>query len=92
MTHFYEVYHWQEMAQYNKETKTGGLFSGYVNGFLKIKQEASGWPDWCVTNDDKSRYISMDHEREGILLDKDKIQKNSGLRSLAKLMLNSFWG
>ena len=25
-------------------------------------------------------------------MDADKIEKNNGLRSLAKLMLNSFWG
>ena len=29
---------------------------------------------------------------EGIYLDPEKIEYNSGLRSLAKLMLNSLWG
>ena len=31
-------------------------------------------------------------KHEGIELDSNKIEKNPGLRSLAKLMLNSFWG
>ena len=31
-------------------------------------------------------------EHEGIQLDHNKVEKNPGLRSLAKLMLNSFWG
>lgn len=30
--------------------------------------------------------------REGIQLDPNQIVKNPGLRALAKLMLNSFWG
>ncbi|WAR23454.1 hypothetical protein MAR_037123 [Mya arenaria] len=36
--------------------------------------------------------IQQYFEKEGILLDYDRIYKNPGLRSLAKLMLNSFWG
>ena len=31
-------------------------------------------------------------EHEDIELDPNQIEKNPGLRSLAKLMLNSFWG
>ena len=42
----YEIYHWDETSQFNKETGEGGLFAAYVNIFLKIKQEASGWPEW----------------------------------------------
>ena len=41
----YEVWHFDETEQYDPETKTGGLFSDYVNTFLKMKQEASGWPE-----------------------------------------------
>jgi aryl carrier-like protein len=38
------------------------------------------------------RYIDDYFEKEGIRLDYEKIVKNPGLRALAKLMLNSFWG
>lgn len=69
-----------------------GLFTEFINKFLKIKQEASGFPEWCVTEQDKDRYIEDYYRAEGIQLEKDKIRKNAGLRSLAKLMLNSFWG
>ena len=34
-------------TQYDSSTGQGRLFSAYVNRFLKVKQEASGWPDWC---------------------------------------------
>ena len=86
----YEVWHFSEISQYDPSTKTGGIFTQYVNTFLK--QEASGWPDWCVDESDRQNYIQQYYEREGILLDYDKIAENPGLRSLSKLMLNSFWG
>jgi hypothetical protein len=38
------------------------------------------------------RYIDDYFEKEGFRLDYEKIVKNPGLRALAKLMLNSFWG
>jgi hypothetical protein len=41
---------------------------------------------------DKWRYIRDYHEKEGILLDYNNIKNNPGLRALAKLILNSFWG
>ena len=88
----YEVWHFDETEQYDPKTKTGGLFTDYVNTFLKMKQEASGWPEWCQSENDKWRHIRDYHEKEGILLDYNNIKNNHGLRALAKLMLNSFWG
>ena len=40
----------------------------------------------------RQKYIQQYYDREGIWLDYNKIEENPGLRSLAKLMLNSFWG
>lgn len=70
--------------------KPSTLFRGYIDTFLKIKQEASGWPDWCDAEEKKQQYIPDYQTKEGITLDYDNIKKNPGLRSLAKLMLNSF--
>ncbi|XP_072041314.1 uncharacterized protein [Amphiura filiformis] len=86
------VWHWERRAVYDKETKTGGLFTEYIDRFLRLKQEASGYPDWCVTSEDKRRYVNDYYENEGIRLDPDNIAKNPGMRSLAKLCLNSMWG
>ena len=88
----YEVWHFDNISQNDPITKTGGLFTTYVNTFLKVKQEASGWPEWCVNEQTKQKYIQGYYDKEGILLDYDKIMENPGLRSLSKLMLNSFWG
>ena len=68
------------------------LFSEYVNTFLKIKQESSGYPKDCVTEEQKQRYVDDYLAVEEIQLDREKIEHNPGLRALSKLMLNSFWG
>ena len=79
----YEVYHWPESTQYDLTTKTGGLFTPYINLFLKIKQEANGPPEWVKSESDLTTFIEMYEERKGIRLDPSKIQHNAGLRSLA---------
>lgn len=84
----YEVWHFDQISRYDPVTKQGGIFTDYVNTFLKIKQEASGWPDWCKTEESKIKYINNYHDKEGIWLEYAKIRYNSGLRNLAKLMLN----
>lgn len=69
------------------------LFKQYVDTFLKLKQEASGWP--ADVGDDvekRHKYIFDYLLHEGIQLEEDKIDKNPGKRSVAKMMLNSFWG
>ena len=86
----YEVLKIHEVWHFPQTTDE--LFKDYVDTFLKIKQEASGYPKDCVTDEQKQRYIDEYYEHEGIRLDPNKIEYNSGLRSLAKLMLNSLWG
>ncbi|VDH97141.1 Hypothetical predicted protein [Mytilus galloprovincialis] len=88
VTKAYEVWHFDEVSQYNPDTKEGGIFTEYVNTFLKIKQEASGWPEWCLTDQDKHTYIKNYFEKEGIWLEEKNIKENPGLRKTAKLILN----
>jgi len=42
---------------FDKDTNSGGLFAVYVNMFLKLKQESSGFPSCVQSEDDKDRYI-----------------------------------
>lgn len=64
-----------EVAQYDPTTKSGGPFTGYINHFLKIKAEASGWPVDCETFEQKQAYIQEYFDHEGVLLDRTKIKK-----------------
>ena len=88
----YEVWHYPESTQFDSKTNQGGLFSSYVNLFLKFKEEASGYPDNVNSEEEKAEYIDKFLAKEGILLDKNNIKSNPGIRSVMKLMLNSFWG
>ena len=82
--HVHEVWHF--------EKRWTGLFRSYVDTWLQIKEEASGWPEGCTTPAQKQAHIDAYYAREGIRLDATKIEKNPGLRALAKMMLNSMWG
>lgn len=85
---------WQyEITRYDPVTRRGGLFAEYIDTFLRIKQEASGVPANCLGDDDAiDRYVASYERAEGIKLDRAALCANPGLRSLAKLALNSFWG
>ena len=89
----YEVYHFDEVSQYDQDTRMGGLFAAYINEFLKLKTESSGWPAWCVDSPDlQKQYVSDYEAREGIKLNPANIEINPARRTLAKLALNSLWG
>ena len=70
----HEVWHFQD--------RTNWLFRGYIDMFLKKKQEASGWPGWYQTDEDKERHLQEHKDKEGIELDRDAIQYNAGARTV----------
>jgi len=86
-----EVYEY-EVTCYDPKTGNSGLFADYIDTFLKLKQEASGYPSWVRNEDDKVRYMDQFHRDEGIRLDRDSIGYNAAKRGLPKLCLNSMWG
>ena len=79
----FEVWHF--------EKRQDRLFAEYIDTFLKIKTEASGWPADCQTDDLKDQFVRDFRDREGIQLEKEKITVNPGLRALAKLCLNRYY-
>ncbi|TKR73904.1 hypothetical protein L596_021151 [Steinernema carpocapsae] len=85
----HEVWEWK---RWSNDLGESSLFQTYIDKFLKIKVEASGWPKLNMTDAEKTAYV-VDYERHsGIKLDPSKICYNEGLRWLAKLSLNSHWG
>ncbi|KAI1289515.1 putative DNA polymerase [Halotydeus destructor] len=140
----YQLLRVNEVLHYDRSDDK--LFHEYINMWLKIKQEASGWPSWvqkeqargktiateaengfierimnttgtrltreeiesgagwppyvkakqqegeAIARAAEDKYIADYLENEGIRLDRTKISKNPGRRSIAKLMLNSFYG
>ena len=88
----YEIWQYKTLQYDKNEPNKKGLFASYIDAFFMIKLYASGYPDDCLTEEDKNKYIEDYFEVEKVKLDKNKIVKNPGLRSVAKLCLNSFWG
>ena len=87
----YFVYEYQ-VTQYNSETGEGGLFFEYKNTFLKLKDEASGYPGWVRGSEDEEGYVESFSQNEGILLENEAIRLNAVKPGLAKRCLNSMWG
>jgi len=84
----YRLVEIHEVWNFPENQRRVGLFKDYVNTWLKIKQESSGWPRWCRTEEQKQQYIRDYEAKEGIKLDYAMIQKNPGRKAVAKLMLN----
>ncbi len=87
-----EVWDYKNHVKYDGKSAESGLFTRYINSFLKLKVEASGWPSWVKTEEDREKFVTEYEEREGIRLDVANVEMNKTLRQVAKLCLNSFWG
>ena len=83
MTHVDQVYHFRERKK---------LFGKYIDIWLKKKEEATGYPSHCQTEDQQQQHIEGWAEHEQIELDPENMELNKGRRFLAKQMLNSMWG
>ena len=81
LLHIHQVYHFPETQV--------GLFAEYIDTWLKLKEEASGYPDHCITGHLQREHVRRWNERENIVLHHDNIRKNPDQRALTKLMLNS---
>jgi hypothetical protein len=87
----YEEYEYR-VTRYDRQTGDGGLFAQYIDTFLKLKAESSGYHDWVQSVEDEDRYVREFQTSESITLDRDAIRPNSAKRGLAKLCLSSMWG
>ena len=78
----YYIWHWEEWST--------DVYKKYINKYLRMKQEASGYPDWVKTENDKLQFKKDYFQAEGIEL--KEVEKNPGKRAFAKTMLNCLWG
>lgn len=90
--HGYRILSIHEVWHFPPANQKQGLFTEYVNTWLKTKTESSGYPRWADTLEQRQRYVADYRTHEGIVLNPDLITPNAGRKACAKLMLNSFWG
>ena len=76
----YEVWHFAK--------STDALFKGYIRRFMKIKLESSSYNFKTKEEEDSFKARIKD----SLDIDVEKFEFNAGLRSIAKLCLNSLWG
>ena len=90
----YEVYHYDQSECYDPKDPTSdiGLFTDYIKIFLREKTYASGFPDYCTSDEMKVDFVQKYKNDYGIVLDPAKMIPNTGKRSVAKTFLNSLWG
>ncbi len=87
-----QIWHYEMTQQYNRETKTGGLFAGYKTKFLKMKTEATGFPKNIINVEQKQQFVKKYFEHEGVELDISNMNPNPGMKAISKFFLNSLWG
>ena len=85
VSHVYYCYYWEP------EKVITGLFQGYVDLWLKHKQQAAGFKGDAKA---KLAYCAEYLDNEGVRLDPSCIakEKNNGLYQVSKFYLNSLWG
>jgi len=94
----YEVWDYPQSEEYDPKKPNSGLFTSFINKWLKLKRESSGWPGWVMTEEDKLNFLRMFEKREGIQLDREPMdrlkpgEKNHGTYALSKLLQNSSYG
>ena len=76
----YEVWHFAKTSD--------DLFKGYIRRFMKIKLESSKY-DFKMKEEEASFKAKI---KDSLDIDVEKFGFNAGLRSIAKLCLNSLWG
>ena len=88
----YEVWHFAKTKKWDGENIKSGLFTKYILTLMKLKAEASGYPSWVKTQEDKESYCASYYQTEGIRLDPSKIKLNPGMRGETKTALNCLFG
>ena len=78
----YEAWNHDETTVYDQATSEGALFAQYMNTFMKIKMEASGYPVGCMTPQEKTAFIERLRAHEEISLGYDDIVYKTGRRTV----------
>ena len=68
--------------------KSDVLFKGYISRFMKIKLESSNYN--FKTKEEEANFKAR--IKDSLDINTEKFEFNAGLRSIAKLCLNSLWG
>ena len=88
----YEVLALYEVWSWPADAWRDDLFRDYIDRFIAMKVQASGWPRPGMTEEEREDYLAEYLLHEGIALDKEKMEFNAGLRVFCKICVNCLWG
>ena len=71
----FEFHHYEKCAHQGGAGDKLPLFAGYINAFIKMKLEASGWPERCKSEEEKQQFIDESRLQDGIELDRAELDK-----------------
>ena len=85
----FEVHHYEKWAHQGGVPDELPLFAGYINAFIKMKLEASGWPEQCKTEEEKQQFLDECRLQDGIKLDHAELDKglNPALKKITVSLL-----
>ena len=69
---------------FDRDTNSGGFFAEYVNMFVKLKQQSSGYPSWVQSKADKAKYIEA---RRGNCFGQGVDFKKFGAKNFGKIKI-----
>ena len=73
----YQIVRIHEVWHFPPTQRHHGLFATYVNTWLLLKQESSGYPSWAQTPEQKAAFVEQYRQKEGISLNPATIVKES---------------
>ena len=88
----YELHHFEETIQFNRQTGEHVLFDECVRTFAKEKIVSSGFPSNVATEEEKQVYCDGWKSFLNIHINPEEVEDNPGRRFCAKTSINLIWG
>jgi hypothetical protein len=67
------------------------IFKDFVTDTVALKIENSGWPEYTISDIQKKNFVK-DNLKLDIKIKEKNMDKNIGLKTISKYLLNSLWG
>jgi len=95
----YQIMEIYQVIHFTAENRSTTCFRGYMEHFLRIKQESEGWKKLGASSEfpseeEKEEVIEHLYQLNGNIgrIRKEKVQKNPVRRQISKIFLNCLWG
>jgi hypothetical protein len=72
-------------------TETGKIYTDFIRSIFSIKLQATGFPEGVQTDLDRERYVTL-CRKNGYDVETERFRRDSSLRGIAKIILNSAYG